>query len=135
MVVVVRKALVLVIALGWMSWCEGGGFALAQEGTPAVPAIAQTPEATKADEVERPLPDIPALMHAVEVNQKASEAIEKDYMYRSVQTHQETDGHGGVGESETLEDDGFLVEGVSVHRGAEQNGEGLMGGWRGRGEG
>ena len=65
MVFVVRKALVLGIALGWMIWCEGGGFALAQEGTPAVPAAVQSPEATKADEVERPLPDIPALIGTV----------------------------------------------------------------------
>jgi len=125
MVAVVRKALVLVIALGWMSWCEGGGFALAQEGTPAVPASAQTPEATKADEVERPLPDIPALMHAVEVNQRASEAIEKDYMYRSVQTHEETDGHGGVKKTETMEYDVFWVNGVPVHRLTRKNGKEL----------
>src|SRR5258708_34114176 len=95
MVAVVRRALVFVIALGWMGLCGEGGFALAQDGTPAVPATAPATE-TRAAEVERPLPDIPALMHTVEANQRASEAIEKDYRYRSVQTHEGTNGHGGM---------------------------------------
>src|SRR5271168_777946 len=37
----------------------------------------------------RPLPDIPTLMHQVEAAQRASEAIQKDYLYHSVQTLQE----------------------------------------------
>jgi hypothetical protein len=125
MAAVIRRALVFVIALGGMGWCGGGGFALAQEGTPAVPAAVQTPEATKADEGERPLPDIPAMMYSVEVNQRASEAIEKDYMYRSVQTHNETDGHGGVKKTETMEYDIFWVNGVPVHRLTKKNGQEL----------
>jgi hypothetical protein len=125
MVAFFRRALVSVIALGWMIGCGGGGFALAQEGIPAVPATVQTPQSPKADEVERPLPDIPALMHSVEVNQRASEAIEKDYMYRSVQTHEETDGHGGVKKAETMEYDVFWVNGVPVHRLTKKNGKEL----------
>jgi hypothetical protein len=121
MVAVVRRAVVFVIAMGWGG---GGGFALAQDGTPAVSATAPATE-TKADEVERPLPDIPALMHSVEVNQKAAEAIEKDYMYRSVQTHEETNGHGGVKKSETMEYDVFWVNGVRVHRLTKKNGKEL----------
>jgi hypothetical protein len=124
MVAVDRRALVLVIALGWMNWCGGGGFALAQDERPAAPPAVQTPE-PKADEVARPLPDIPALMHSVEVNQRASEAIEKDYMYRSVQTHEETDGHGGVKKTETREYDVFWVNGVPVHRLTKKNGKDL----------
>src|SRR5258708_1580941 len=118
MVAVVRRSLVFVIALGWMGLCGGSGFAWAQDGTPSVP----TPTETKADEMERPLPDIPALMHTVEVNQRASEAIEKDYLYRSVQTQEETDGHGGVKKSETKEYDVFWVNGVPVHRLTKKNG-------------
>ena len=108
-----------------MSWCGGDGFALEQDARPAVPSTVQTPEVTKADEVERPLPDIPALMHSVEVNQRASERIEKDYMYRSVQTHEETDGHGGVKKTETMEYDVFWVNGVPVHRLTKKNGKEL----------
>jgi len=61
----------------------------------------------------------------VEVNQRASEAIEKDYLYRSVQTQEETDGHGGVKKSETREYDIFWVNGVPVHRMTRKNGKEL----------
>jgi hypothetical protein len=121
MVAFVRRSLIFVITLGWMGL--SGGFALAQ--TPPVPATGQEAAATKTDEVERPLPDIPALMRAVEVNQRASEAVEKDYLYRSVQTHQETDGHGGVKKTETEEYDVFWIEGVPVHRMTKKNGKEL----------
>ena len=125
MVAVVRRSLVVVIALGWMGLSGGPRFASAQSGTPPVSQAEQETAGTKPDEVERPLPDIPALMHSVEVNQKAAEAIEKDYMYRSVQTHEETNGHGGVKRSETMEYDVFWVNGVRVHRLTKKNGKEL----------
>ncbi len=93
--------------------------------TPVAPVTVQAPVEAKADEVERPLPDIPELMRAVEVNQRASEAVEKDYLYRSVQTQEETDGHGGVKKSETREYDIFWVNGVPVHRMTRKNGKEL----------
>jgi hypothetical protein len=93
--------------------------------TPEAPVIVQTPVEAKADEVERPLPDIPELMRAVEVNQRASEQIEKDYLYRSVQIQEETDGHGGVKKTETREYDIFWVNGVPVHRMTRKNGKEL----------
>jgi hypothetical protein len=127
MVAIVRRSLVFVIALGWIGVCGGSGFALAQDEKPSVPATVQTPTETKTDDVERPLPDIPALMHSVEVNQRASETVEKDYMYRSVQTHEETDGHGGVKKTETMEYDVFWVNGVRVHRLTKKNGKELSG--------
>ncbi len=125
MVAVIRRSLFFVIALGWMGLSGGSGDAWAQDGTPSVPAAVQAPAEMKSDGVERPLPDIPALMHSVEVNQRASEAIEKNYMYRSVQTHEETDGHGGVKKSETMEYDVFWVNGVPVHRLTKKNGREL----------
>src|SRR5712671_6810329 len=125
MLAVVRRSLVVVIALGWMGLSGGSGFASAQSGTPPVSQAGQATAELKPDEVERPLPDIPALMHSVEVNQRASEAIEKDYMYRSVQTHEETDGHGGVKKAETMEYDVFWVNGVPVHRLTKKNGREL----------
>jgi hypothetical protein len=123
MVALVRGSLVLVVALGWMGL--SGGFASAQSGTPPMLQAGPETAGTKADEAERPLPDIPALMHSVEVNQRASEAIEKDYLYRSVQTHNETDGHGGVKKTETMEYDVFWVNGVPVHRLTKKNGKEL----------
>ena len=125
MVALFRGFLVFVIAVGWMGLDGGSGFASAQSGTAPVLQAGEETAGRKPDEVERPLPDIPALMHAVEVNQRASEAIEKDYMYRSVQTHDETDGHGGVKKSETMEYDVFWVNGVPVHRLTKKNGKEL----------
>ena len=117
---VVRRSVILVIALGWIGL--GSGFVLAQSTAPSGQAAdAQA----KADEVERPLPDVPALMRAVEANQRTSEAVQKDYLYRSVVTEQETDGHGGVKKSETNEYDVFWVEGVPVRRKTKKNGKEL----------
>jgi hypothetical protein len=73
----------------------------------------------------RPLPDIPALMHEVEANQKTSEAIKKNYMFRSVQTEEHSDGHGGVKKTETREYDEFWVEGVPVQRMTKKDGKDL----------
>jgi hypothetical protein len=123
MVVVLRRCLVLVVALGWVGLSGGSGIALAQDGT-GVSAVAQE-TATKPEGGERPLPDIPELMQAVEVNQRRSEAIEKDYMYRSVHTLEQTDGHGGVKKTETEEYDIFWVNGVPVHRLMKRNGKEL----------
>jgi hypothetical protein len=66
--------------------------------------------------IERPLPDIPVLMHEVEARQRASEAIEKDYIYHSVETAQEVDGHGAVKKTEIKEYDVFWIDGVPVRK-------------------
>jgi len=123
MVCGVVRSLVVMVALVCMGLSGRRGTMWAQ--TPAAPVTAQAPPESKADEAERPLPDIPELMRAVEVNQRASEAIEKDYLYRSVQTQEETDGHGGVKKSETREYDIFWVNGVPVHRMTRKNGKEL----------
>jgi hypothetical protein len=88
-------------------------------------AVPESPAERKLDDLERPLPEIPELMRAVEVNQRRSEAVEKDYLYRSVQTQEETDGHGGVKKTETREYDIFWVNGVPVHRMTRKNGKEL----------
>ena len=98
------------------------GYGLAQ--IPAMPT-GQQMAGTKADEADRPLPDIPVLMRAVEANQRASEAIQKDYLYRSIVTAEQTDGHGGVKKTETAEYDVFWVGGVPVHRLTKKNGKEL----------
>jgi hypothetical protein len=125
MVVALRRSLVLaVVALSWMGVAGGSGFAL-QSGT----ALGAVPEQTSiAAAVERPLPDIPALMHSVEANQRVSETIEKDYLYRSVQTAEELDGHGRVKKTETKENDIFWVDGVPVHRMTKKDGKELSAG-------
>jgi hypothetical protein len=75
--------------------------------------------------VERPLPDIPALMHEVETRQKASESIQKDYLYREVATAEENDSHGGVKKTETKEFDVFWLNGVEVQKLVKKDGKEL----------
>ncbi len=92
--------------------------ALAQE--PAAPSTAgQTQEA------ERPLPDVAALMYEVEAHQKAAEAIQKDYLYHSVETQQERDGHDAVKKTTTREYDVFWIGGVPVRKLVRKDGKEL----------
>jgi hypothetical protein len=123
MVSVVRRSLIFAIGLGWIGLSGGSGFALAQ--TPSAPVAVQAPVETKVDETERPLPDIPALMRGVQANQRASEAVKKDYLYRSVVTERASDGHGGVKKTSTEEYDDFWSEGVEVQRLVKKDGKEL----------
>jgi hypothetical protein len=76
-------------------------------------------------ESERPLPDIPTLMRQVEVQQKASEAIEKNYLYHSVQAIQEMDKHGDVKKTQVNEYDVLWINGAPVQRLVKKNGQEL----------
>jgi hypothetical protein len=76
-------------------------------------------------ENQKPLPDIPALMHAAERNQRTAEAIEKNYLYHSMQIASESDGHGGVKKTETREYVVFWIAGVPVRRLLKRNGKEL----------
>ena len=91
-------------------------------GQDAVPPAAEASAAA-----DRPLPDIPALMHEVEAHQRAAEAVEKDYMYHSATTMAETDGHGGVKKLERREFDTFWVNGVQVRRLTSKDGRPVSG--------
>jgi hypothetical protein len=121
MVALAGRALILVVTLGWMSLA---GVAASGQ-TPSMPVGGQEATAIKPEEAERPLPDIPALLRAVQANQKASEAAAKDYLYRRVVTEEKTDGRGGVKKTETDEFDVFWVEGVPVRRMTKRNGKEL----------
>src|ERR1035441_8925347 len=107
------RLLTLVILAGWAAGRaqQSGG-----EGSPAIPSTAQSggsPEdarpqppiaapgqredanrTVRAPDEERPLPDIVAMMRDVESNQRKAETVEKDYIYRSVETEVEKDGNG-----------------------------------------
>jgi hypothetical protein len=74
---------------------------------------------------DKPLPDIVAMMHDVEVNQRKSESVEKDYIYHSVQTEQEVDGHGQVKKTKVTESDHFWLYGVPVRRLVKKDGKAL----------
>jgi hypothetical protein len=105
--------------------------AAAAQGTvqgPAQTTVQQNaphPRPDPTPDPARPLPDIPTLMHQVEAAQRASEAIQKDYLYHSVQTLQEIDSHGGVKKTETDQYDVFWIRGVPVRRLLKKNGKDL----------
>ncbi|WP_254061869.1 hypothetical protein [Granulicella sp. L60] len=118
------RGLVLVVALGWMFAAHGVAFAGGQAGAVAG-SVAVVPEGAKSEGEARPLPDIPALMKSVEANQRLSEAVEKNYMYRSVVTENEVDGHGKLKKTETREFESFWENGVPVSRLVKKDGKEL----------
>ncbi len=115
------------VLLLWMVFgCVGLAWG---QGAPPAPSAEQGPVAVKPDEgVQRPLPDIPELLRAVESNEKTSEAVEKDYLYRSFVTAAQLDGHGAVKKTENSEFDVFWLEGVEVHRLVKKDGKELSAG-------
>jgi len=102
--------------LCWTVLAFAGAMAAGQE------SAGQESAATPLD---RPLPDIPKLMHEVEDRQRAAEAIEKDYIYHSVETGQEVDGHGAVKKTEVNEYDVFWIDGVPVRKQLKKDGKEL----------
>jgi len=120
----------LLVVLGSVAWGQngaGGGTETTQSspegaGQAEVPA---THEGAKVESIERPLPDIPALMHEVEIRQRESEKLLKNYLYREVATAQQSDGHGGLKKTETKEYDVFWLNGVQVHKLVKKDGKEL----------
>jgi len=93
--------------------------------TMAAPSISAQVADANSTSPARPLPDIPALMHAVEVNQRKAEAVEKDYIYHSVTTRQQADSHGGVKKTAIIEADNFWLNGVPITRIVKRDGKAL----------
>lgn len=69
-----------------------------------------------------PLPDIPALMRQVELNQRNAETVEKTYIFRSVATEEAIDSRGKDKKITTVESDQFWLDGVPVRRVLRKNG-------------
>jgi len=88
-------------------------------------AAVDSPGTASAD---RPLPDIVAMMQDVETNQRKAEKIEKDYIYRSVETRQEVDGSGQIKKTTVNEYDHYWVDGVPVRRLVKKDGKALSAG-------
>jgi hypothetical protein len=86
----------------------------------AQPALHAEPAAA-----DKPLPDVVAMMHDVERNQRKSEAIEKDYIYHSVQTQEQTNSQGRVKKTTVNEYDHYWSEGVPVRRMVRKDGQDL----------
>ncbi|NYF77743.1 hypothetical protein [Granulicella arctica] len=83
---------------------------------------AQTTNGAASD---KPLPEIPALMHEVEAHEKTSEALVKDYLYHSFAIEHALDSHGAVKKSQTEDADIFYVAGVRIERLTKKNGTDL----------
>jgi hypothetical protein len=112
-----RSILGLFVVLGLTST----GMGQPSEGSQAQ----QTPVTTTDAMIDRPLPDIVALMHEVEKHQKTSETIQKDYLYHEIATAEELDGHGGVKKTEIKEFDVFWLNGVEVQKLVKKDGKDL----------
>ncbi len=82
-------------------------------------------EATPPVDDRVPLPEIPTLMQDVERHQRAAEAMQKNYLYHSVEMAQEVDGRGAVKKTTTKEFDDFWLSGVPVRRLVKKDGKDL----------
>jgi hypothetical protein len=126
MAAVALRPLVMGIVLGCLGWWQGPVWGQSPTaGQERQEPVAAKVEDAKPASVERPLPDIPTLMHAVEANQKTSEAVEKDYLYHAFAMEEALDGHGGVKKTETKEYDVFWLEGVPVSKLLKKDGKEL----------
>jgi hypothetical protein len=88
------------------------------------PSVAANADTTQ-DEADRPLPDIPSLMHEVEAHLKAGGEIRKDYVYHAIEIRQETDGNGLPKKTTVNEYDVFWVNGVPVQKLTKKEGREL----------
>ena len=78
-----------------------------------------------AQDVARPLPDIPRLMREVEAKQRAAEEARRDYIFHAVETEVEVDGKGSPKKTEVKEYDDFWIKGVPVERLVKKDGREL----------
>lgn len=104
----------LVVSLpGWGGLAQAPGAGAAQESVRA------------ESDAKRPLPEVAVLMHEVEAHQRADEAALKDYIYRSVETAEESDGHGGVKRQTVRVFNVFWLQGVPVRKMLSKDGKAL----------
>ncbi len=99
-----------VILLGLLVLC--GSWARGQQAPGSVPA-------------DTALPDIPALMRAVETNQHTAEALARHYVYHSVQTMRQTDKQGGAKLTSVSEYDVYWIGDVAVRQLVRKDGREL----------
>jgi len=123
-----KPRLAILILLGCSALCVPGPAQTVTEPSrtnPQPTAPSPTPAAPSSVEADKPLPDVVVLMRDVEANERKSEAVQKDYIYRSVETQQETDSHGQVKKTTVTESDHFWVNGVPVRRLLKKDGKPL----------
>jgi hypothetical protein len=122
------RCLAVSLGVGLAAGAAYGQESVAPPATPrvVVPQAAEAPGAASAA-VDRPLPEINALMREVEAQQKASLVTIKDYTYKSRSKMDELDSHGGVKKSTTELREQYWVADASVSNLLEENGRPLSG--------
>ncbi len=74
---------------------------------------------------DKPLPDIPTMMRAVEAHERQSEDIAKNYIFHQAYQEDKLDGHDGVKKTESTESEVFYLNGVQVRRTLARDGRPL----------
>jgi len=111
----------LLLAMAGVAVSLPGSVGLAQ-----APGAGAAQEAVPAEsDAKPPLPDVGVLMHEVEAQQRRDEAALKDYVYRSVETEEESDGRGGVKRRTVKVYDVFRLQGVPVRKLLSKDGKAL----------
>lgn len=95
------------------------------ETAPPIPSAAAASQPAEKILLDKPIPDIVAMMHDVESNQRKAETVQRDYIYRSVETQHELDSHGQIKKTTVTESDHFWVNGVPVRRVVKKDGKPL----------
>ena len=83
---------------------------------PSAPAPDAATAPAVAEDVQRPLPDINALMNQVEANERRSESIQKDYIYDESSRLDKFDSHQNVKQTETRQSEVFWINGIVIRR-------------------
>ena len=92
--------------------------------TPPTPTIQSQQSADPAaKEAVRPLPDINTLMRQVELQQKASLVLVKNYIYRSNVVSEELDSHGNPKKTEQEEREHFWINDTPISRLLQRDGK------------
>jgi hypothetical protein len=80
---------------------------------------------TRAQDVQKPLPEIRGLMMEVTEHQKQLEKVRENYTYNSMATTEDLDSNGKVKKTEVLESECFYVHGHVICREVKKDGKAL----------
>jgi hypothetical protein len=109
----------LLLAILGMS---AGSAAAGQSATPGSSTVNASTDATPDT---KPLPPIPQLLQDVERNQKAAEALRKDYTYHVHLEEQELGGNDQVKKTIVTDSESLNLRGVRINRVVARNGKPL----------
>jgi len=90
------------------------------------PAVA-APQPENGSASQRPLPDINTLLKQAETHRDAAQKAVKDYIYRTLDTEQDTDSHGAVKKTSSDEREIFWINGVYISRLLARDGKPISG--------